>query len=264
LNQQQCTSCNKLKDLSEFHKNIKYKSGHSYRCKDCVKKVSDKYYLEKREQILKTSKRVKETYKLRNQEFSFIIKEKECCRCLEVRSVEFFGKLKCSKDGYKYHCKICEKEERDLLKDYRKSYYQTNRSKIVKHNVKYRKYKRKTDISIKLKDNISCKIYNAIKRGYKKSKSEELLGCTIIFLRTYLQSKFLPTMTWKNYGSEWHIDHKIPCSSFDLTDVEQQKQCFHYTNLQPLWATTRIIDGIEYIGNINKSDKILSELKRAA
>ena len=26
----------------------------------------------------------------------------------------------------------------------------------------------------------------------------------------------------------------MPCASFDLTKVEEQKSCFHYTNLQPL------------------------------
>jgi hypothetical protein len=41
-------------------------------------------------------------------------------------------------------------------------------------------------------------------------------------------------MSWNNHGSYWEIDHIKPCSSFDLTDIEQQKQCFHYTNLQPL------------------------------
>ena len=44
-------------------------------------------------------------------------------------------------------------------------------------------------------------------------------------------------MSWNNHGFYgWHIDHIYPCSKFDLTDLNQQKQCFHYTNLQPLWA----------------------------
>ena len=59
-------------------------------------------------------------------------------------------------------------------------------------------------------------------------------------------------MTWDNYGGYWHIDHIIPCCRFDLTKEEEQLKCFHYTNLQPLFAVTQIIDGIEYIGNINK------------
>ena len=42
-------------------------------------------------------------------------------------------------------------------------------------------------------------------------------------------------MSWDNYG-DWHIDHIIPCAAFDLTDIEQQKKCFNYKNLQPLWA----------------------------
>ena len=42
-------------------------------------------------------------------------------------------------------------------------------------------------------------------------------------------------MTWDNYG-DWHVDHIRPCCSFDLTKIEEQNICFHYTNLQPLWA----------------------------
>jgi len=52
-----------------------------------------------------------------------------------------------------------------------------------------------------------------------------------------LESKFTEGMTWKNYGlGGWQIDHRIPCQDYDLTDIEEQRKCFHYTNLQPLWA----------------------------
>ena len=63
-------------------------------------------------------------------------------------------------------------------------------------------------------------------------------------------------MTWENHGEVWEIDHINPCASFDLTDIKQQKQCFHYTNLQPLFKTTEIAKSFGYndqIGNRNKN-----------
>ncbi len=44
-------------------------------------------------------------------------------------------------------------------------------------------------------------------------------------------------MSWENYGREgWHIDHIIPCAALDLSRPDQQKRCFHFTNLRPAWA----------------------------
>ena len=73
-------------------------------------------------------------------------------------------------------------------------------------------------------------------RGVKKKlKTIELIGCDVAFLMRHLEGKFLPGMAWENRGTLWHIDHIKPVSAFDLTDVEQQKACFHFSNLQPLW-----------------------------
>ena len=57
----------------------------------------------------------------------------------------------------------------------------------------------------------------------------------------YLENKFQKGMNWKNQGRYgWHIDHIKPCSKFDLSDPDQQKKCFNYKNLQPLWAAENI------------------------
>ncbi len=74
----------------------------------------------------------------------------------------------------------------------------------------------------------------------------QLIGCSIPELMAHLEKQFLPDMTWEN-RSHWHIDHKRPCASFDLTDPQQQRICFHYTNLRPLWA----------VDNIRKSAKVI-------
>ena len=57
-------------------------------------------------------------------------------------------------------------------------------------------------------------------------------------------------MTWDNWG-DWHLDHIIPLSHFDLSDRKQLKQACHYTNMQPLWAAD----------NLSKKDKLVAELR---
>jgi hypothetical protein len=50
-------------------------------------------------------------------------------------------------------------------------------------------------------------------------------------------------MTWDNYGPVWHVDHKRPCASFDFSDPVQQRLCWHWTNLQPLFAAENLSKG---------------------
>ena len=63
-------------------------------------------------------------------------------------------------------------------------------------------------------------------------------------------------MKWLNHGKIWEIDHNKGCCKFDLTILEQQQECFHYMNLQPLFKTTKIARSFGYydiIGNKNKN-----------
>lgn len=62
-----------------------------------------------------------------------------------------------------------------------------------------------------------------------------LIGCNREQLCSHIEMQLRDGMSWQNYGS-WHIDHKRPVSSFDLTKLDEQRSCFHYSNLQPLWG----------------------------
>ena len=103
--------------------------------------------------------------------------------------------------------------------------------------VDYRRVRKVADPCFKLITNIRSGMSSALRGRRKAYCTVALLGCSIEYLRNYLEGQFQPGMSWGNYGVHgWHIDHIIPLSYFDFTDSEQQKRAWHYTNLQPLWA----------------------------
>jgi len=113
-----------------------------------------------------------------------------------------------------------------------------NRDAIAARSKIYRAARLATDPAFKVRVLLSKRLALLLKRkGEKKSVATMLLvGCSLEQLKLHLESKFLSGMSWKNHTVHgWHVDHIKPCSSFDLTDLEQQKICFHWSNLQPLW-----------------------------
>ena len=107
----------------------------------------------------------------------------------------------------------------------------------------------------KLRKNLSTRIYLALKRrgGNKSKKTIELIGGDIDYLRTHLEKQFKPMMNWNNYGV-WHVDHIKPVDKFDLTDLEQQKVCFNYKNLQPLWGSENLKKSNKWNSNLNQKN----------
>ena len=118
-----------------------------------------------------------------------------------------------------------------------------------KHKTKIKQYfinRRRIDFNFKLLTTLRGRIGQALKGRNKSASTINLLGCTIEELWTHLENQFTEGMTRQNHG-KWHVDHIIPCANFDLTDPEQQKKCFHYTNLQPLWA----LDNLKKSNHVN-------------
>ena len=134
------------------------------------------------------------------------------------------------------------KNRKSILK-YKKEYGLKHRDRINKYLIE----KRKINIEFRILCNLRKRLWKVLKQNSKKSRTLELLGCSIRQLREHLQSQFRPGMTWDNQG-KWHIDHIRPCASFDMTRAEEQRACFNWQNLQPLWAKD----------NFEKSDKILT------
>lgn len=91
--------------------------------------------------------------------------------------------------------------------------------------------------SIKITGRIRCRLYGALRNQLKKKNKRtfEYLGCTIEFFMGWIENQFTDGMSWERMG-EIHIDHIKPCNTFDFNKEEEIYECFHYTNLRPLWA----------------------------
>ena len=210
---------------------------------------------------------------------------KTCTKCNIEKPLDNFVKNKRQKDGYHYVCKECHKtykeQNKDIIKEKHRIWLNNNKEYISEYNKQYnqnnpekkkyytdrwwennpnyhKEWKRKkysTDIYYRIKDNLRSRFYNAVINQFKIQSVIDLLGCSIDELKQHLELQFKPEMNWGNHGEVWEIDHIKPCSSFDLTDIEQQKQCFHYTNLQPLFKTSGIAKEFGYINEIGNRNK---------
>lgn len=210
---------------------------------------------------------------------------KMCTTCLMEKEICDFNRDKKGKYKVGSVCKVCWKNYREENKEHirqqsakrrannseqikieKAEYYQKNKKKIrekmaiyYKENKhlwnEYQTRRRLTDphfrIMQNLRNNLSSKLRSSNVR--KTSKTIDILGCCIEDFIYHLESLWSENMSWDNYGvykigqqMTWHIDHIKPCDSFDLTDEAQQRECFHYENMQPMWAVENIIKSNSY------------------
>jgi hypothetical protein len=173
---------------------------------------------------------------------------KNCNKCNEVKSYEFFSKHKSYKDGYQTTCKSCINKNTKLYylknKEYHNEYSKKHQKENKEYYNEYYKNRRKNDSTFKFKCNVRCLISYSFKRGInqfrKNAKTEDILGCTIEEFRDYISLKFTKGMNFDNHG-KWHLDHIIPLASAETE--EDIIRLNHYTNFQPLWAADNISKG---------------------
>ena len=247
-----CNKCDLTKLKSEFSKDKTKKDGLSNQCKGCVAKYGKIYRQKNKEAIAKKNS----IYVQNNRQL------------IAERSARYYQK---NKEAIKKKCSIYKQENREAIADsgsrYRKrnkeaiaqyharyyndnkeaiairrqdnkeaiakqraSYRQKNKRAINKQSAAYRKNRRQTDEGFRIEDNLRRRLRKAMNGTKKSESSMKLIGLgSGTEMKEYLE---LVNPELKDVKCD--IDHRLPCSMYDLTLPEHQKACFHYTNLQRL------------------------------
>jgi len=225
----QCIDCNITKDCTEFsHRSVSADGFHPC-CKMCYNKK-----------------------RWRNKDKATCvstIEEKLCISCNVIKNISLFKPNKKSKDGYYHTCNDCWKPREwnsEKQKISGRKYVETHREKVRE------KYKRQgLNINRRIRHSLNCRISQLLKQESlsKNNRTLQYIGCDFHFLKKWFEFQFQENMNWDNYG-KWEIDHIVPCSSFNLQNIDEQYTCFKWSNLSPCWK----------IDNIKKGDKIIDSI----
>jgi hypothetical protein len=226
----ECRECKLTKESNLFNKCSTAPDGLTHFCKGCYKVFRKR----KREARLPTNE---------------IVTTLHCSYCLTNRPSSDFRRCPRAKTGYFSKCNLCWKP-REWNKEKQKAaeakYVAANPDKIKA------KWKRAAEKPARIiRDRLNHRIADAMRsmNTRKDNKTSEYTGCSMPYLKKWLEYHFTDEIGWHNYG-EWHIDHVMPCSSFDLTKPEDQAKCFNWQNLRPCLASE----------NMAKGDKIFEHL----
>lgn len=238
-----CRYCETEKPITEF------RNGKGRKCLDCERATARAWKARNQERNLQLMAdwrdRNREAISAYNKQTWQLVKTSPV---LQERKRQYDRKYR-SSHADQLAARNRSPEVRARVRRQQRQRYQTDqdyRSRCIAHS--RRRLLRNTQARIA--NGLRNRLNAALRRVWaKKSTSAiKLLGCSIEHFMVHLESQFEPGMTWEN-RRKWHIDHIIPCAAFDLTDTEQQRACFHYTNLRPLWASE----------NISKGTKILDD-----
>ena len=214
------------KDISLF---VRRKNSYGGYCKECDSARAREYRKTNVERVRMQKKRYRESHL---EEITEIMKQ---------YYKDNFDRLKAEQ---KKRRAANPEKNREAARQWREA--NPERCKELRRN--YKRKRRANDPAFRLLENLRSRVLIAIKKdsGEKAYSTIELIGCNVQDLRKHLESKFTEGMSWDNMGvGGWEVDHKKPCAKFNLEDPEEQKKCFHWTNLQPLWA----------LDNLRKGDK---------
>ncbi len=236
----QKTDKGKKKKREYYHKN-----------KEKLRECNRKYYHKNKEKTKEYQKeyRKKNKEKLKQKYKEYYKKNKE--KILKYRR-EYYRKTYIPSNRQKIYENSNEyyKINKGRIKNNHNNYIQKNREKWNKYLSNYINNKIKTNPQFKLTVNLRKRLVRALKGIIKSDTTMNLVGCSREYLINYIESQFDDEMSWSAYlENKIHIDHIIPCSHFNLKKEEEQRKCFHYSNLRPLWARDNLSKGNRIIAN---------------
>jgi hypothetical protein len=210
-----CNKCGKDKPKEEFHKHSTAPDGKQHSCKACRKKCASKYYLNNKERITATAKE----YRRKNKK-----------RIYEHRK-EWYQKNKESVRVKNAKCRQSNKE----------------------YSATYKRERRRNDPVFRITSSMGTGMWICLKGLRKNSRTFSYIDKSPEELMNYLEKQFTEGMSRENYG-EWHVDHIRPLASFEFDKYKEGSaefeallgEAWHYTNLQPLWATDNISKGAKW------------------
>ncbi len=248
----ECKKCGEIKVFDNFPRCKNSNNGHTWICKSCTKKRQDQWKLDNHDHVVEQRYIYKQKNKsiiaMKNREYDLKNKER---RAETKKKWQEDNKEYCRAESKKYRAKTRAKRY-----EYELAYKESNREKINErrrknrnHHNAYIKNKKETDENFKMACILRGRFKIALKQqgAIARSRTLDIIGCSLDFFVEHIKEQFTEGMSWDKLGLHGiHLDHIRPCSSFDLTDLGQQKQCFHYSNMQPLWAKD----------NLQKSNKL--------
>lgn len=88
-------------------------------------------------------------------------------------------------------------------------------------------------------------VRRALRVQTAKSKwMEQTLGYDVAQLRAHIERQFTKGMSWEAFTAGLiHIDHVVPLSQFNMSDLDQAKAAWALANIRPLWARDNLVKG---------------------
>lgn len=230
-----CSKCGQEKDLSLFNNDKSKADGKYPSCSGC-KKVADKEY------------RTKNLEKKRSKDRDYYQENSEA---IKKRANDWYKE---NKERHIERMRQYYKENYKQIKETQKKWDDLNRDKIRE----YFRLKYENDINHRLKVLLNGRLRQCVKT--KGKHSFEYLACSIEYFKSWIEHQFNDQMSWDNISEYWHLDHVIPCASFDLTKEEEIHKCYNWSNIRPLNKVENLSKGAkviektinEHVGVINQ------------